>query len=92
MTVQVPDVTFTLSKTFGALTVTLNVNPNVEPFKSGVDTSVYVAVELSQTAITKPALIYPEPFLITYSKYALEPVEVGNVVIVTPVVLIDEPD
>jgi hypothetical protein len=29
---------------------------------------VYVDVELFQTAITKPALIYPDSFVITYSK------------------------
>jgi hypothetical protein len=92
LTVQVPDVALALSNTFGALTITLKLKPNVEPFKSGVETSVYVAVELFQTAITNPALIYPDPFVITYSKYALEPVDVGNDAIVTFVVLIDEPD
>ena len=56
---------FALSKTFEPLTITLKFNPNVDPFKSGVDTSVYVAVELSQTDITKPALMYPDPFVIT---------------------------
>jgi hypothetical protein len=36
--------------------------------------------------------MYPEPLVITYSKCALEPVNFEMDTIVTPVVLIDEPD
>jgi hypothetical protein len=74
------------------LICTSNTNPNVEPFKSGVEKSLNVALVVSQTDITTPALMYPEPLVITYSKCALEPVNFEMDAIVTPVVLIDEPD
>ena len=84
--------TLAINNRFEPLIITSKTNPNVEPFKSGVEVSLNVADELSQTVITVPALVYPEPFVITYSKWAEEPVDLGIEVIVTPVVLIDAPD
>ena len=40
-------------------TVTVNPSPNVEPFKSGVDVSVHVALESFHVAITVPNLLAP---------------------------------
>ena len=84
--------TFAVNNTFEPLIEASKPNPNVDPFKSGVEVSLKVALVESHTAITTPALMYPEPFVITYSKCAHEPVTFGIDVIVTPVVLIDEPD
>ncbi len=47
------------SLTFPPLTSTVNSIPAVEPTMSVVDTSVYPAVELFQTAFTVPDLITP---------------------------------
>jgi len=54
-------VTTELKLTFPPPTVTVNPNPNVEPFKSGVEVSVNAAPLLSHVAITVPSLLLPEP-------------------------------
>ena len=48
-----------LKFTFPPDTVTVNPNPNVELFRSGVDVSVHVALEPSQVVITVPNLLAP---------------------------------
>ena len=58
-TVQVPEVMTAFSLTFPPLTSTVNSIPDVDPTMSVVDTSVYPAVELFQTALTVPDLIAP---------------------------------
>ena len=50
-----------LRLTFPPPTVTVNPNPNVEPFKSGVEVSVHEAPLLSHVVITVPSLLLPEP-------------------------------
>ena len=48
-----------LKSTFPPATVTVNANPIVELFKSGVDVSVQAAPEPSHVAITVPNLLAP---------------------------------
>jgi hypothetical protein len=50
-----------VNSTFGLLIETLKSIPSVVPFKSGVEYSVHVVVELSQVAITTPVLVALEP-------------------------------
>ena len=50
LTSHTPEATFASTMTLPPLTVTLNLNGAVEPFKSGVEYSVYVAILPSHTA------------------------------------------
>ena len=61
ITVHVPLDIKAINSTFGELIPTLKSIPSVVPFKSGVEYSVHVVVELSQVAITTPVLVALEP-------------------------------
>lgn len=56
-TFQDPELELASNKTFPPVTPVENVKGNVEPFKSGVELSVYVELAPSQTHITTPALL-----------------------------------
>ena len=56
-TFQDPELELASNKTFPANTEVENVKGNVEPFKSGVELSVYVELPPYQTHITTPALL-----------------------------------
>ena len=57
-----PDAILADNVTFPPDEVTLNLNPEVSPPKSGVELSVKVAAELFHVAITVPNLVAPVPF------------------------------
>ncbi len=83
-TSQVPLPNVEINSTFPVVTTTFHTNVAVDEFKSGDETSVNTALEVSQVAYTCPIRFAPPPSVIQYSKNAAQPKSDANVSIISP--------